>query len=280
MYERKYAAKVLSTQKGLPKEKVPKHPFPLKKFLWGTAIALLVAGAVIAVRHPALQVKTIDVIGTETIDQEDIATFVRESIDGTFLHFFPRSSIFVVSTGKLERAITVAFPRAANVQVTHEGVDGLSVHLLERTEAYLWCVSDESCFFMTKEGIVFARAPFFSGDAYERIFWGEDAGTLPFSPVPTEILTLFEKFRTGLPPLGIVPVEYHFVSDHRVDISFFHHGSIAQLIVDQTLDPEQVMRGLASALDAEPLQSDMKTNSKFLEYLDARFPNKIIYKFK
>ena len=280
MYERKYAVKVLATQKDPPRTKAPRHPFPLKQFLWGLGIAALLAGVVVALRHPALQVHEILVEGNETIDPEDVAVFIREEMQGTVLHIFPRTSIFIISTSTLEREIGQQFPRIANVQVRHKGVDGLSVKIAEHTEKYLWCASSEQCFFMTEEGIVFAEAPFFSGDAYERIFWGQKAPALPFSPVPAEILALLSVFRDRLPSLGIVPIEYHFVSDYRTDIHFFHHGSEATLIIDPTLPPEQVIGGLSAALAAEPLQKEFTGSAKVLDYLDARFPNKVIYKFK
>lgn len=278
MYERSYKAKVLASRQA-PQKKKRKRRFPLRKALWALAGAVALAGVVILIRLPGLRVREIEVEGTIVADPQEVSLFVGSQIEGTVLRVFPKSSMLLVPTATIGKKLLKQFPRFAAADVRRKGVRGLSVSVVEREGAFLWCRVQDDCFFMTDEGIVFAQAPFFSGDAYEKIFYGEQA-ELPFSPLPGGLLELVHTLRDRLPTIGIVPTQYRIVSDHQIDIVFSHYGSEATLMIDQTNDIDKTLEDLATGLATDPLKEQFHNEKKVLEYLDARFANKIVYKFQ
>ncbi len=277
MYERTYHSKVLSQNE--PKEKKRRRRIPIKKILWLFVGVVMIAGIIVLIRLPGLQIREIDVTGANVTDPQDVSVFLHSQIEGNALYFFPRSSMLLVPTATLGKRVQAQFPRFASVDVRRIGLNGLLVTVTEHEGTYLWCQSQEECFFMTNDGIVFAQAPFFSGDAYERIFYGE-RGELPFSPLPDHFRALIDTMRERLPSIGIVPDEYSFESEHRVDIVFSHRGVEARLMIDPTNDIEQTVEDLATALATDPLKTQFNDKNKVLEYLDARFANKVVFKFR
>ncbi len=277
MYERTYTKKVL--QQTTPVEKKKKRRFPLKRFLIGVGIFVFVGGIIWIIRLPALHVKTIEIEGTTVTDPEEVREFVFSRIEGNSLYIFPRKSMLLVPTTFIEKSIKKQFPRFSDVTVRRKGIAGLELSVAEHEGALLWCESDDRCFFMTKEGVVFAEAPFFSGDAYERVFFGA-VQELPFYPLPEQMLTLIHTLQERLPSIGIIPLSYKGVSERQFDISFSHNNATAQLMIDPSASIDETLEDLATGLATEPLKSAFSSEKKTLEYLDARFANKVVYKFK
>lgn len=62
-----------------------------------------------------------------------------------------------------------------------------------------------------------------------------------------------------------------FLQDTREEMGY--------LYVNINNDPEYVWITFVSAVDAEPLKTDLKKKLKYLDYLDLRFSNKVFYRF-
>lgn len=88
-------------------------------------------------------------------------------------------------------------------------------------------------------------------------------------------------FRTRLPSKNL-----NFASSSEPslngDIKIFLQGTreeMGYLYVNINNDPEYVWITFVSAVDAEPLKTDLKKKLKYLDYLDLRFSNKVFYRF-
>jgi hypothetical protein len=277
MYERTYSAKVL--KQNTPPEKKHRKKFAWKKFFMAALVVILVAVVVILVRTPKLQVHDVEVEGTHVTDPEEVSLFVKSQIEGNYLYFFPKSSMLLVPTTTIKKRLASAFPRFSTLDVRRKGINNLLVNVSEYQGEFLWCESDEACFFMTKDGIVFAEAPFFSGNAYKKIFIGKKE-TLPFKPVEENYMSVVKLLIERLPLILIEPTEFRQSSEHQIDITFYHNGNQALLMVDPSGGIEKMLEDLATGLNTEPLKSEFKNEKNILQSLDARFANKIVYKFK
>ena len=199
MYERTYHTKVLA-QKNTSEP--PRRTFFGKKIIIGTIVLLCLVGIVVLIRLPSLQVKTIVIEGTDVEDPEEVETLAWAHLEGKLFSLLPRTSMFLVPAARIEKQIAATFPRFSSVGVRRSGFDSLIVRVAEREGTSLWCVSDDRCFFMDADGVVFAPAPFFSGDAYVKIFVGTES-ELPFTPVPSQMLATIALLHERLPSIGI-----------------------------------------------------------------------------
>jgi hypothetical protein len=67
--------------------------------------------------------------------------------------------------------------------------------------------------------------------------------------------------------------------DSYGDISLFDGSGKSKIVFAGTQDTEKVWSNLLSAIDTDPLKEKLTTYKDKLEYLDARFGNKVFYKF-
>ena len=277
MYERSYHAKVVKKDPKI--ERRERSTKRLRHILIVFGSIVVVVGIIIILKLPALQVRSIDVHGTEVVDPVDIQTTLYSELEGHYLWIFPKTSIFLVPLQKLQKELLLTLPRLQSVSLRRVGVSGLSVVAAEYHPTYLWCVDESTCYLMDQSGSVYSEAPYFSGSAYPKIFKGSFS-QLPFSPLVPDEIMIVQKLLTQLPPLGIQPSEFYFDSEHTVRVSFMHNGAETTLYIDPTLSIENSLSDFVSGLHTDPFQSDFNASQKILLYIDMRYSGKVIYKFQ
>ncbi len=274
MYERTYHKTVLKQDSNAKKQK----PFPWKLFLFIVGIVFVVVGIVLLIKLPKFQVSQIHVEGTHVADPMDVSQSVMALLQGQHLWILPKSSIFLVSTSSISHAVLQSYPRFKTIEVTRDSMHSLRVVVSEYTGLYLWCDSDQVCSFMDEQGTVFADAPYFSGNAYLKIYKGERK-PYPFDPLDDQERAKIALIQDRLKAIDVEPISFLFISEHNLSVVFDHSKHDANIIFDPAKDTEAALDILYSALRTEPLSSQYRDASKVLEYLDVRFGNKVIYKF-
>lgn len=276
MYERTYHKAVLKAE---TKEAKKKTAINWRLLLLIAIGAVVIAGIVILIRLPRLQVKNVAVVGANVVDPGDVTEFVNQQLQGKTLFILPKSSIFLVPTHRLEKNIKKQFSRLQTVSINRTNFSTLSVAIKEYQGVYLWCIDETTCYFMDQNGVAFASAPYFSGNAYPKIFTGP-LQPLPFQAVNPAQLDTIALLISRLPAIGINPEEFHFVSGHELAVDFNHDGSPAQLLFDPTIDTKQALVALYTGLRTNPLATKFRDATQVLQYVDLRFSNRVVYKFQ
>ncbi len=276
MYERNYHKTVLKTE-AKSEKKGTRINWKLVIGLFVLAVAIV--GSIVLIRLSAWQVRDVEVVGAHVADPGDVKEFVQNQLQGNKFFFFPRTSIVLVPEHSLEKKLKEQFPRFQTVSVTRKSFSALTVTVSEYQGVYLWCVDDSTCYFMDQNGIAFAPAPYFSGSAYPKMFVGEAHG-IPFQALSATQLDMVELLLARLPAISITPTEFHFISDHKLDVHFNHDGNQALLILDPTTDTLQALQALYTGLRTNPLASKFRDDAEVLQYIDLRFSNRVVYKFQ
>jgi hypothetical protein len=274
MYERTYHKSVLK-QGETPKEQ--RH-FPWKRVGIICGVLVLCTGFVFLTRIPKLQVDTVTVEGTNVADPEEVSLYVAKLLEGRALYVFPKTSIILVSSHFIQKNIEADFPRFQSVSVTKSSMHSLHLRVKEYEGVYLWCETEMNCFFMDKKGVVFAPAPYFSGNAYVKIYTNK-GGTVPFNPITPSELAMIGVIIERLKAISITPDEFNFVSDHQLAVAFSHNGNRADIYFDPRRDAEESLEVLYSGMRVESFGRVYRDTQKRLEYIDLRFSNKMVYKF-
>jgi hypothetical protein len=276
MYERTYHKTVLKAD---GKEQKKKTSFNWKLVLRLAIGAVVIVGLVLLIRLPRVQVRHIEVVGANVVDPGDVTEFVNQQLQGKTLFILPKSSIFLISEHGLEKKIAKAFPRIQTVSVQRSNFSTLTISMTEYQGVYLWCTDEATCDFMDQNGIAFAPAPYFSGNAYPKIFIGAVHG-LPYQVLSSGQVAAVALIMDRLTTIGITPEEFHFTSEHELDVDFNHDGQQAQLFFDPTIDTKQALIALYTGLRTNPLATEYRDQSKVLQYIDLRFANRVVYKFQ
>lgn len=87
------------------------------------------------------------------------------------------------------------------------------------------------------------------------------------------ISTLSQKISAVLFKIGFISI------DEYGDIKFYNESKSSYVAIASASDETKVWSNILSAIDTDPLKKSLAANVSGLEYIDARFGNKIFYKF-
>jgi hypothetical protein len=142
----------------------------------------------------------------------------------------------------------------------------------------------EKCYFIDKEGYLFAEAPYFSTGVYAKYYGKiEGAGDTVGSTFASNIFPRFLSLKNSLIAIGLKPVifyekengdTYIYLASKTTD----KYGP--EIRVKNESNFEKVAENLEAALTTEPLKTEFKNKYSSLLYIDLRFGNKVYYKFQ
>ena len=266
----------------------------LVKLLWvllGLVLLLIALGFVSHIDK--LLLKDVTVSGNEILEQEELQQKTFEILEHNLFFIFARDNKFIYSKKDLKEKIMKAFPRILDIEISNDN-QTLYYKISERERAYLWCgeiaplyeerFSDKDCYFLDSSGFIFDVAPKFSSGIYFTFYTYLEEG----NPIGQNVLNnesindvgslvdlLKEK---DLPAHSFVEKndgQYELLLDITTTT-----GDYAKLLFasDQTI--ADVYNKINSVLPEDPFKTDFLEKRSKLEYIDARFKNRVFYRFK
>ncbi len=257
-------------------------------FLWIVLVVFL--GSVFFIsRIPSLQLKGIQNIeGNSTVSEDEIHIFFNQY--GKKRFFFPLTNKIIFSRQKFSQEMQNTFPRLEVVSVLKQK-DSISLIVSERTASYLWCgevlldvTEDITCWFVDTHGFIFDKAPFFTGSSFLRLYGGIDArADIIGQYFDSSILNYYDSFVDILNDFGIFIRAVFVLEDGQVRIMLdsVHGLSKSPFIAVHTSNSiMETIDILKTAFMDEIILRDITSQYEQLEYIDLRFENQFIYKFK
>ncbi|OGI95218.1 hypothetical protein A2917_01025 [Candidatus Nomurabacteria bacterium RIFCSPLOWO2_01_FULL_42_17] len=252
------------------------------------AFGLIFAASVFASRVSALNITEIEIKGNKVLDSKAIKAVVQETTGGSYLWFFPKTNILYYPKNGIRKELQSKFKGLGDITFSVKERKILEVSVTEREAEYIWCGENISetpikpendvCFFVDRDGYVFDPAPYFSNNVYFKLF-GPLVGDY-FSPEIFDKIVAFKDFLSGV---GIKPSALYIKDDGNIEIylaSSIELPNSPKIIFKKDFDFEKLAENLQAALNAEPLKSNMKNKYSSLLYIDLRYGNKVIYKFR
>lgn len=240
----------------------------------GLPIALLVGFFSLA-RADFLQIKDFEINGGRDVNKEDIKKLGFDFISGEKF-FIPNSNIILFDKDKFVLEALSKFTRLKEVEVNKSIFNGkIEINILEREGKFLWCASSSDCFIMTDNGLVFERA----ATTTSIVFAGQPVfyGILEGNPImqnfaSAEVMKNYESFLEVSKTSGIQVYSIKAESEDR---------SVAETNKGQIIfNPQEDLSVVAENIALLISEIKSKTPDVELEYLDARFGNKIFYKLR
>ncbi|KKR66862.1 MAG: hypothetical protein UU07_C0004G0017, partial [Parcubacteria group bacterium GW2011_GWF1_40_5] len=236
----------------------------LSKILLLLVVLLAILGSLAYIfRIPSLNIKSVEIDGTRVIDADTIRANIEKEIAGNYLWILPKTNIFLYPKSKIKEELSKSFKRLKNIDVSTLNNTVLKVTVFEREAKYLWCETEEKCYFMDGDGFIFDEAPYFSGEVYFR-FYGSSNG---------DFVKLFP-FKKIIEDMGLKPIGLSILENSNVEM-FLSGKSKPKIIFNATSDFQKIAENLQAALATEPLRSDFKNKYSSLLYLDLRYGNKV-----
>lgn len=243
------------------------------------------------------RIKNIAVEGTRVLSHDEIRGVATYALDGSLFFFIPKNHYAFMSSRNLAETLQKEFPRIRTVSVKKSFPDGIKIFLEERMEWGIWCSElrnkkqeltaiansaltangggQNHCGYIDREGVLFeyplkisgAFLPVIFDDSRSEIRGGERV-------VAADVISFFETARNrAKPELGIVFTELE-ISQELLDDYYLYTNEGWYALVPRLGDQALWFNPLKALLHHE-LQ-----NRAELEYIDARFGNKLFYKRK
>lgn len=280
---------ILNSPKLLELKKKRQKNFLVKILLSIFALSLIFVCLAYLSRISALNIGEIKVTSNKAVDTDMIKMAVEKKIAGNYLWFFPKTNILFYPKNSIKRDLFNQFKRLNNIALSIKNNKLLEISLTERTALYTWCgntidlvvgvPSDKKCYFMDKDGFIFDEAPYFSGEVYFKFYGLASIGTY-FSENNFKQLIYF---KDTLVAMKFKPFSLSIEDNGNIKIFLSNLNKTTiepYLILKVDSDFQNVAENLEAAMSTEPLQSNFKNKYSSLQYIDLRFGNKIVYKFK
>ena len=273
----------ISRASGRPRKKTGRKSRRL--IFWaGVTFVIVIAAGLFVPRIPALQITEIHMSSVPSVDGAAARELAAAMLEGTRWGFLPNRFFLAVSEGMIASQLLNRFPRldAVDVEVSF---NHLEVILRERELFGVMCrgavqegsqnlIAAPPCAYVDTKGIAYEEAPQSSGRLLLVIIRDE---ALP--PVPSRVLDEHT--------LAVMTSILQRAGDQGIGISGFSllarvpseirarakEGFIITLMKED--DMASAFQVIKTVLDKE-----IKERRDELDYIDARFGNKVFYKFK
>lgn len=288
------------------------------KIIFCFIIIIFVLGGISWITHnERILINDIQIEGIETIEVKEIMGLAEEHLSGKYFWLFPKKNTFIFPKEEVEINLLDKYKQIKNVAIKRDGLNTLKITILEREPFALWCDSEMiveekkeeigNCYFVDYEGYIYATAPYFFDNIYFELygepFFDNDENLEKIEEKREDLDNTKEESSIGdfnkkeyigrhfLPPEEFVRTMQFVSSLEKIELP------VHSLIIDSsdmyklTLVGGGILRFLP-ALDYHRSINDLTTayKKKFsedsdllpedLEYIDIRFENKILFKFK
>jgi len=201
--------------------------------LAGSLLAVVVLIAAWLTHIPFIHIRTIEVVGAETISSSSVQALIKKELEGSYYLFFPKRNIFLYPKQEITELLRARYPVLSSAQVHANDFQTLGVVLVERTARALWC-QDERCYFMDENGVLYGDAPQFSAPVYTRYRGALSKVSLPqqfLTPTDFQALTaLVDAIVRKLPEEELSSV---VVDKHRDVDMYFMSGFILRFALNE-----------------------------------------------
>jgi cell division septal protein FtsQ len=241
----------------------------------GGAIFFVVSiGLLLALRHASIVISDIHIEGHQTLEESVIREIVEKELVGSYGLVIPRSSAFFYPAEAIRTSLTTTHKRIKQVHIERQSLTALTVRITEREPEALWCTDDEaSCHFMDESGYIFASSPLYSGNPYV-LFKGllvEEPVGMQY--VPEDEFSFIVYILSQFTRLSLKTRAVTMTTD-ELSIELMEGGSIRLV---RAGDFDAALLALETTLLSESFK---KHSLSELEYLDLRFANKAVVKWR
>lgn len=180
-------------------------------------------------------------------------------------YLLPGNRIITFHAKRLDASIKELLPNSQSIRIHPKGLHTLAIDVTPYVPVF--AVGQTQA--VSKEGVVYTEI--------------HDISTLPkleyasSTQITTQDLT---NLATFIGKINTVLFEIRTISiDQHGDIRLYDPSHAAYIAIAKNADYDRVWSNLLSAIDTEPLKGKIVDPAKHIEYLDARFGNKVFYKF-
>jgi len=272
-----------------------KRRFKKRAIIIFSSIVVIFSTFLFIMNHSFLRLDTIKIQGQRTLIETDIIIEVQNYLTQKNLMVFPQSNIFLFNGNILERRLTEQFPKISDIDVSIHNAEEIIITIGERSAHSLWCINqeyesvfDEECYFADQDGILYARAPYFSGNIYLKLFIlpqdiEDYIGMNINSQIDFDNLFDFLYELESDYSLRIERIYFDEFDDVRIKLArvgnTLYQNQDVFILYNSLDDYETILRNIRITLGFDKFKDTLRDRPQSLESIDVRFDGRIFYTF-
>lgn len=208
---------------------------------------------------------TYKIIGAPEGYESELTQHIQEISNQKIYKILPGNRSISYHDSAIRELIMDTLPNTKDISIRSTGLHTLSIKLQSYTPVFSvgdgYAISEDATIY--KEISPLAD--------YSKL---QIASTTQVQPATLKAVSLLSQ------KIGDVLFKVGFVSiDEYGDIRFYNKNKQSYVIIASDSDEGRVWSNILSAIDTNPLKKSLASNPTTLEYIDARFGNKVFYKF-
>ena len=281
-------------------------------FFWLFLIGLIFLISFIS-KQEKINISQINIKGNKIVSDEKILEIVNKNTEGDYFWLFPKSNIFLYPKNKIRKEILNSLLRIEDLVISLNNLQSININIVERKPFALYCKNtvfqilqndevatstdlvtelpnnellnklsnQEDCYFIDEHAYIYAEASSFSNNVYFKFEEELDENASSTQKILGKTFLKgtqdkqFEKVNLFIRFLKDINIDvYRLVVKKNGDyeLSF---GRDSVLIFDEDQDFDILLENLQAVLIN---LGDIR--EKEFEYIDLRFDNKVLYKFR
>jgi hypothetical protein len=246
---------------------------------------------------PAVTIDNIIVSGNHIINDSSIDYFVRNKLNGKYLFIFNKSNSFIYPHEDIYNGLIDNFPRIEFLSLKRTDLKTLHVEIKERSGSYLYCGEiipeiknevGENCYFVNRDGYIFDKAPYFSGNVYFKFYTqingpGGKNNLIKSYISDVDYFHRLMKFVSQINSSGFRPIYMNINKEDGNTTLYIYNsndgGKYPKIIFKNDADFNLIFENLQTAMKKKEFSNDIMLNINKLNYIDLRFKDKVLYKF-
>lgn len=253
----------------------------------------LVFGLSCLSREKHIIIDKIKVIGAYVLGEEEITEIAKEELAGRYLYLFARNNTFIYPKVDIQESLLKNFPRIEELNIGLNGLKELEINITERKGEFLYCGNKipenkidigDNCYFLNDEGLIFDEAPYFSGDIYFKFYvpLADDSDPLGKKILDGDKFHELAYFFNKINKTGLKTVYFELGSDGINNLYLEQKNNLynPKIIFKDEDSLDVLLENFTLAMKKDEFSNELMSKYNTLDYIDLRFKNKILYKFR
>lgn len=248
----------------------------IKTYLYVSVFILLLVGLGYLTQLKQLQIKEVKITGNSFVSTDEIQTIINTHRDSKILWFIPRNNIFLFSKNSVINQLKNN-PAIIAASVSKNYFETITVNVEEQEKEAIYCTSLEhtECFYINKDGFIYARVEKFFVPEQEILLYREaDQRTVGDVVYTKELHSSVMAFIKSAARYDFRIMRAVLLSD---DVIEFHLQQGTRLLTSRYDDFEKDFVNFIALFEQDVLVKEGLTE---IDYIDLRFGNKVFYKNK
>ncbi len=259
-----------------------------KRFgMWLILILLVISLSILGLTWQGVRVHAVNVYGNESVSSSQIQNIIDQKLDEKYAFIIPTDNFLLLKRSAIENQILHDVKKIDSVSVSFNGLNDVEVYVSERVPQGFWCddlpQTYTNCYFMDRNGFVFAHAPEISGNVFMKYFGliglNHATSTEKINPIGESYfnentyrqISLLNQLLTQM---KFNPIAFKAVDRHEYVVDLFLGGKI---YLNDKKTFERDIIDLQALIDGGYVRTDIQFLQK-LQYIDLRYGKKVIIK--